>query len=675
MGLSTPILFAEGILYKGEIVMRKRLLSMLLAVALMASAMTGCGGKNDKEVENVQEDDEEDKATDNSADDILIEPEDEVDSSVDVNWADAYKDYFIREDIIPEKVKLTMSTDMDGVSMDVVVAVVGDSSYMRYAFENAILDLYGTGDMIYAHTVMSGEESWIYAPVTSEEEANGVMNISTDTLIVDAEDVTSCTYVEEVVEDGVIYDVLFLDVNDESVTGDVYYYVNRETQKVDKFTMEQDGQTVECDVEEINSIELPDEAVNATEGTMDDVAGALFAVMFSAVDPNAGETTNTGGGVEVNVISMYFGPPNVDGPKYEDYVKFVCEYDVDGRNIKIYSCDSEGVLTLAEEYYYSDRWDMNKFIRYENGNVSCVYEYGYEYDGDVLLMESKTNYDENGQITWEQVTKYEYNNQGDLIWEIRATDDGEEMYSQITEYVYDEFQNLLSVTGYNESGNISGMSQEYEYNTNGELIKEISYYNDRNICSVTTYEYYETGELFKEIYYDYDHDSQEIHYVIEDEYDLSTNLTRNVYYDSDGYIETNMYEYDSFGNEIKSTNYIGESVEEILVSEYDANGNLLRAIFYDGQNNVVAQDEYIYDEKGNVVEFIYTGEGITEGIKCTYDAKGNRVQLIEYDWQGNMDKYEAEYVTIIAPNEKAAEALLEITSGLEISEVFDYLVR
>lgn len=661
--------------------MRKRLLSILVVIALMASAMTGCGEKNDKadkEVENVQEDEEEGKRTDNSAVNKVIEAEEEVNSSVEVNWTEAYKDYFMREGIIPEKVKLTMTTDMEGVSMDIVVAVVGEASYMHYAFENATLDLYGIGDMIYAHTVMCGEESWIYALVTSEEEANGVMNITTDTLIVDTEDVMSCTYVEEVVEDGVIYDVLFLAVNEGSAMGDVYYYVNRETQKVARFTMEQEGQVIECDVEEINSIELPTGAANATEGTVDDVAGALFAVMFSAVDPNVGETTNTGGGVEVNVISKYLTTSIVDGEEYEeydDYSRFVCEYDVENRNMQLYTYDSEGVLTLSEEAYYSELWDTNKFVRYDNGNVSYVYEHDCVYEGDILLTESETYYAGDGQITRRVEREYEYDNQGNLLREISSTYNGEETHTGIEEYIYDEFQNLLSVIIYDENGNIAGPSEEYEYNTKGELIKGIYYYNDGRIAAVYTYEYYETGELFKERFYCYDHDSQEIDYVIEEEYDMSGDTIKHVKSDSDGTIKTNLCEYDALGNEIKVTYYDGEFVEEILVSEYDANGNLLRATFYDGQNNVVAQDEYIYDEKGNVVEFIYTGDGITEGVKCVYDAKGNRVQMMEYDWQGDMETYEAEYVTIVAPNEKAAEALIELTNGLEISENFDHLVR
>ena len=56
---------------------------------------------------------------------------------------------------------------------------------------------------------------------------------------------------------------------------------------------------------------------------------------------------------------------------------------IENRNIKIYNYDSNGVLYLAREAYYSDRWNMNKLIMYDNGNISRVSEYDYKYDGDI----------------------------------------------------------------------------------------------------------------------------------------------------------------------------------------------------------------------------------------------------------------------------------------------------
>ena len=56
--------------------MRKKLLSVLLAFALMAGILTGCRGKEepeeDKPIENVQEDDEEDKVVSEDKADKII---------------------------------------------------------------------------------------------------------------------------------------------------------------------------------------------------------------------------------------------------------------------------------------------------------------------------------------------------------------------------------------------------------------------------------------------------------------------------------------------------------------------------------------------------------------------------------------------------------------------------
>lgn len=293
--------------------MKKKLLSVLLAVTLMAGMLTGCGektdDKEDKEVENVQDDtqgvdDSQDQTADSNAvdlgngmmmeypgeDDGLIEMEGEVTviegdvaDSADADWENAYNDYFAREDIVPEKVKMSMTTEAEGISMEIVVAVAGEASYMHYGFDAAKLDIYALDGKVYAGMEMAGETSWIYAEAASEDEVDSVMSMSGETTIVDPESVVSCTYVETVVEGDITYDVLLLEVDDGSTTGKAYYYVNRESQKIGKCIMEQDSQTVECFVEEISSIELPAEAAEATEGTMEDIAGALFAVMFSAM--------------------------------------------------------------------------------------------------------------------------------------------------------------------------------------------------------------------------------------------------------------------------------------------------------------------------------------------------------------------------------------------------------
>ena len=283
-------------------IMKKRILSILLAVTLMTGILSGCGEKNDKEDKNaepVQEEASKEETTDDNVidlgngmmmeapgeDDGLIEMEGVVTvmEDGDIDWLSAYADYYTKEDMMPENVKVYMTTDMEGITMNIVVATVGETSYMGYEINNAVIDLYAMGEQIYARTEIAGEESWIVAPVATEEDVESIMTMSGENTLIDAETVTACTYVETVVEEGVTYDVLSLSVDAESGIGSAYYYVNRDTQMVEKCIMEQDGQEAVCLIEEISSIELPAEAAGATEGTTDDVAGALFAVIFAAM--------------------------------------------------------------------------------------------------------------------------------------------------------------------------------------------------------------------------------------------------------------------------------------------------------------------------------------------------------------------------------------------------------
>ena len=138
--------------------MKKRILSILLAVTLMTGILSGCGEKNDKEDKNaepVQEEASKEETTDDNVidlgngmmmeapgeDDGLIEMEGVVTvmEDGDIDWLSAYADYYTKEDMMPENVKVYMTTDMEGITMNIVVATVGETSYMGYEINNAVL--------------------------------------------------------------------------------------------------------------------------------------------------------------------------------------------------------------------------------------------------------------------------------------------------------------------------------------------------------------------------------------------------------------------------------------------------------------------------------------------------------------------------------------------------------
>ena len=190
--------------------MKKRLLTILMAVSLMATALTACGGddadKEDEKVESVEDDDTEaDEAeeaeenegelevkTEEPGDDGMIEVEGEVtvieedeeevtpaeseeeevtpaeseeedaDSVADSEWANAYDDFFSREGILSEKLMISMSMEESGMVFDIAVGVAGEDMFMSYDFGTAGVELYLVDKVLYAGTKMEGVESWIY---------------------------------------------------------------------------------------------------------------------------------------------------------------------------------------------------------------------------------------------------------------------------------------------------------------------------------------------------------------------------------------------------------------------------------------------------------------------------------------------------------------------------------
>lgn len=318
--------------------MKNKFLSLLLAVSLLAMTITGCGDKEpvkeSKQTESVQTSTEsqEISTTDftdpqpgqsvtgegitvegpGEDDGSIIEVEGEVteivegdvveiiegevtestetkdddatdDTSDDgTDWSTAYDDYFTRDNIMPATPKISGTAVGGGMSFEMVVAMDEENAFMSYDFGAVAMDMYVMPDKAYVRTEMEGQEAWIFAPITSKEEAQEMtVGIEDNTTLVDSEHIGTVTYREALEEDGVIYDVLDVTVEDGSgVPGNAVYFINRETQLIAKCVMERQGETAVCLVEEIESIELPAEAADATEGTIEDVLGTMVGVLF-----------------------------------------------------------------------------------------------------------------------------------------------------------------------------------------------------------------------------------------------------------------------------------------------------------------------------------------------------------------------------------------------------------
>ena len=298
--------------------MKKKLLSLLMATCMVAMVLTGCTEKEtsaDGEKASVEESKEDEKEeaeeaeesteeaveseeteesteeaveseeTEESTEEVVESEEAEEsteeaeETEVDSDIAKMYEGYLEKDDILPEKARLSATTSQMGVSMDMVVAQADDVAMMSYELAEAEMDIYVEKEKVYWRYELQGQETWSWAPITSDEEAEELNDMS-DSTLVDTENISSYAYRETIEEDGVTYDLLEAVVDDGTSTGNATYFVNRETQKVEKCVMVQDDAEVVCLIEEIDTIEIPAEFENATEGTVEDVAMTVLAVIM-----------------------------------------------------------------------------------------------------------------------------------------------------------------------------------------------------------------------------------------------------------------------------------------------------------------------------------------------------------------------------------------------------------
>ena len=244
-------------------------------------------GESEEVVESTEEAEESEEVVESTEDAEATEEEDaeateeeDAEATVDSDIAKMYEGYFEKDDILPENVKITASAAQMGITMDITMAHTADMDMMSFNLDTANMDMYIGKEKVYCRYELQGQEAWIWAPVTDDSEAEQLDTMVDDSLV-DTENVTACEYRESIEEDGVVYDLLDISIDDGNTASTATYFVNRETQKIAKCVMEQDGETVVCLIEEIDSIEVPEEAENATEGTVEDVAGIMIGVIFA----------------------------------------------------------------------------------------------------------------------------------------------------------------------------------------------------------------------------------------------------------------------------------------------------------------------------------------------------------------------------------------------------------
>lgn len=238
------------------------------------------------------------------------------------------------------------------------------------------------------------------------------------------------------------------------------------------------------------------------------------------------------------------------------------------------------VIGSNENYTYDIKYDkygnMTSYVIHretEEETYTATYVYEHEYDGSGNIVSEKVDTTEEYIIAGESTKfdqtflhEYRYNEKGILVWE---NEDG-----FVTEY--DDFGNMINNNGweiineYDDSERLtrslaknSGQYTLYEYDPAGNLVKKSSYDAYGGLQGNTEYEYNTDGFLIKETSV---YDGEKTEY----EYDKQGKITLEVYYNEDGSLDSREeYKYDEFGNEILYTHYEADgSIAEKSETKY-----------------------------------------------------------------------------------------------------------
>lgn len=244
--------------------MTKKNWKVCLAMLAVSAMMAGCAGK--EETVSIEESSGLPVSIETSQ--ATPEPKPEKD------WAEHYKDYFKNYNLNDHELSIAYrERSVAGVVIRLTQASKGGRSYARYEYEGKE----PTGNYLEIYTDEQGVayyKSQIrdHEPVLSKTEAlmselessMGVDNIIRFT----DEDILSATYDREESENGVVYDVLYARILHKTSSKanrylKYYFYVNRLTQDLERFAIQDAGDETICYVTPIESIEIPEELLNA----------------------------------------------------------------------------------------------------------------------------------------------------------------------------------------------------------------------------------------------------------------------------------------------------------------------------------------------------------------------------------------------------------------------------
>jgi len=292
---------------------------------------------------------------------------------------------------------------------------------------------------------------------------------------------------------------------------------------------------------------------------------------------------------------------------------------------------------FSEEYAYTDLDRVEKIWYTQDGVRTEVFRYAYTDEGQLLRFEN---------LLTDEVTHYRYDSSGRLISVAKAEDDAYSLYS---EYTYDEYSDLRTLTYTVALGAEQTDTGRYTY----------EYNSDRTLHYITT----PVGHGMQYSYDSLDRLSWTYFIAHDDGFRIQSSYTYKTENNSTGLLVS------------QYTNTVCFGTETVLNYTYDENGNITEIVDKDGKKVTYTYDDlnqllternevlgksyvYEYDEAGNrtsvkvtdlatnavtIKTYAYThgtwGDALTSynGTAITYDALGNPLQYYNgntFAWDG-----------------------------------------
>ncbi len=200
----------------------------------------------------------------------------------ETDWDTYYEGYFDNVITFPDAYTIHYGKEMEGISIGYSVTYVDGETKVQYNIEDNVVDVYYSDEIILVGSPNMNSVDWAYAYLDSREQLKDAMSmIYWEDMGTQTEKATYIEYVGmEQINDS-IYDIVEVTFENEQ-NGQVY--INRESQSIYKLCYVTDGGNVEYFFEVNDGIQVPYEATEATEMSLDDIVVYFEEVFEKALE-------------------------------------------------------------------------------------------------------------------------------------------------------------------------------------------------------------------------------------------------------------------------------------------------------------------------------------------------------------------------------------------------------